>query len=62
MYTLVGVDSNAYGIISYVARAMRREGKDDEKIDEYVDRATSSDYAHLIAISEEILHELNNKQ
>lgn len=42
MYTLVGLDSNAYSIISYVVRATRREGKDGKKIDEYFEQATSS--------------------
>ena len=34
MYTLVGVDGNAYSIMGYTAQAMRRNGFTKEEIDQ----------------------------
>lgn len=62
MYSLVGIDGNAYSIMSYVALSMQIEGKSDEEIDEYVHDATSSDYAHLLSVSSDMVYQLNNRQ
>lgn len=59
-YTLVGVDGNAYAIMGYVMRAMRREGKSKEEIEAYRYDATKSDYNELICVSCEMLDKLNN--
>ena len=61
-YSLIGIDGNAYSVMGYVTRAMRREGMTSDKIGEYLNKARSSDYNHLLAISADILLELNNKQ
>ena len=53
MYTLVGLNGNAYSIISYVKNAMRKEGFSQEEINEYYSKATSGDYTNLINVSEE---------
>ena len=48
--------------MSYVALSMQIEGKSDEEIDEYVHDATSSDYAHLLSVSSDMVYQLNNRQ
>ena len=57
-YNLVGVDSNAFSVLAYVEKALRREGLKD-KIDDYRAKATSSDYDHLLAISIEYIELAN---
>lgn len=59
MYDLVGVDGNAYSIMAYVVKAMRKEGKSEEEINSYYKKATSKDYRHLLYISIKIIDELN---
>ena len=50
MYSLVGVDSNAFAIMGYVKQAMKREGFKDH-VNEYMTQAMSSDYNNLLVIS-----------
>ena len=49
MYTLVGVDGNAYAIMGYTARALKRTGHRD-LVDKMIEEATSGDYYNLIAV------------
>jgi hypothetical protein len=58
-YSLVGVDGNAFSIMGYVAKAMRREGKSKEEIDKYYELAESSDYHNLLTVSADKIHQLN---
>ena len=60
-YTLVGVDGNAYSIMGYVCQAMKREGKTKEQINEYLKDAKNSDYSHLVAVSAEMINQLNDE-
>ena len=60
-YTLVDVDGNAFAIIAYVKNAMRREGKSNEEIDNYLKDAKSGDYRHLIDVSVEMCEKLNGE-
>ena len=48
-YTLVGVDGNAYAIMGYTARALKRTGHRDlvEKMEQ---EATSGDYDNLLRV------------
>lgn len=59
MYSLVGVDGNAYAIMGYVARAMKECGKTADEVSEYTKQAKSSDYNHLVIVSEDMCDELN---
>ena len=61
-YTLEGQDRNAIAIISYVGRAMNECGRTVEEKAKYADEATSCDYQHLLAVSQEMLDELNAEQ
>lgn len=49
MYTLVGVDGNAYAIMGYTARALKETGHRD-LVTKMREEATSGDYYHLIAV------------
>ena len=60
-YTLVDVDGNAFAIMAYVSMIMRREGKSNEEIDNYLEDAKSGDYRHLIDISVEMCERLNGE-
>ena len=61
-YTLEGKDGNSIDIISYVGRAMNECGRTVEEKAKYADDATSGDYQHLLAVSQEMLDELNAEQ
>ena len=61
MYNLIGVDGNAYAIMGYVAKAMRKEGYSKEEIEAYFEDAKSSDYNHLVSVSGAKIREINKK-
>ena len=58
MYSLVGVDGNAYSIMGYTANALKRSGLRD-KVDEMREKAMSGDYYNLIAICDEYIDMAN---
>lgn len=60
MYSLVGVDGNAYAIMGHVVRIMKECGKTTDEVSEYIKQAKSSDYHHLVIVSEDMCDELNN--
>lgn len=60
-YTIAEEDGNAYAIMGYVCMIMKREGKSNEEIDNYLEDAKSGDYHHLIDISVEMCEKLNGE-
>ena len=60
-YTLENVDGNAFAIMAYVSMVMRREGKSNGEIDNYLKDTQSSDYRHLIDVSSEMCERLNGE-
>ncbi len=48
---LVGVDGNAFSIMGYVNRALRKAGNSQAVRDAYQDAATEGDYDHLLRVS-----------
>lgn len=60
-YSLEGVNGNAYSILSYVTKAMRKEGKSSEEIRDYEIRAKSGDYDNLVVESTIALEDLNDE-
>ena len=50
---LIGQDGNAFLIMGRVKQALKRAGADKEYIDQYITKATSGDYNHLLAVSME---------
>lgn len=61
MYSLVNVDGNAYAIMGYVIRAMKDSCKPKAEIDAYIDDAMSSNYAHLVSVSNDMVDKLNEE-
>lgn len=60
-YTIAEEDGNAYAIMAYVCKAMKREGKSNEEIGNYFKDAHSGNYRHLLEISEEMCEKLNGE-
>lgn len=60
-YSLVGIDGNAFAIMGYVMKCMRREKCTKEQIDAYIKDAKSSDYDHLLYVSFNEIEKLNEK-
>lgn len=58
-FTLVGVDGNAFSIIGYTARALRKAGLKD-MIPHMESEATSGDYNHLIATCDRYIEIAND--
>lgn len=58
-YDLVGIDGNAFNIISYVINAMKECGFSTSDMNDYFKEATSSDYSHLIVISYDMISRCN---
>lgn len=59
-YSLIGVDGNAYSIMGYTSKALKREGLSD-LVDEMIKKATSSDYNNLIRVCDEYIDIANAK-
>ena len=59
-YDLVGQDGNAFALMGYTARALRREGLGN-LCDEMQKKATSGDYSHLICVCDEYVQIANTK-
>ena len=60
-YTLEDVDGNAHAIMAYVCNAMRREGRTNKEVGQYLLDAQSEDYHHLLEVSVEMCEELNEE-
>ena len=61
MYSLVGVDGNAYAIMGYTQKAMRENGFTKDEIQVMLDDAKSGDYYHLIAVCDTWIDTVNKK-
>ena len=60
-YTLVGVDGNAFAIMGYTAKAMRRAGFTKEEIEQMYKEAEASDYNHLICVCDGYIDKVNER-
>ena len=58
-YSLIGIDGNAFCIMGYVSKAMRRTGYSKEEIDKYLSEAQSGDYSNLVAVSSDQIDKVN---
>ena len=61
MYSLVGVDGNAFSIMGYTANAMKNTGFTKEEIDKMYSEATSSDYDNLLVICGNYIDMVNDR-
>lgn len=59
-YSLVGVDGNAYSIMGYTSKALKREGLGN-LCDRMYEEATSGDYYNLIAVCDRYVQMANEK-
>ena len=59
-YTLVGVNGNAFSIMGYTAKALKREGLGN-LVDEMQEKATSGSYYNLIAVCDSYVEKANQK-
>lgn len=60
-YDLVGINGNAFSVISYVVNAMKEQGFSKEEIEIYRKEATELDYDNLLATSVEKIDECNKR-
>lgn len=58
-YSLIGVDGNAFAIMGYTAKALRREGL-GAQIPEMQSKAMSGDYDNLIRVCMEYIDIAND--
>lgn len=58
-YSLIGVDGNAFAIMGYTAKALRREGL-GAQIPEMQSKAMSGDYNNLICVCMEYVDMAND--
>lgn len=61
MYTLVGVDGNAFAIMGYTARALKRTGH-GELVDRMRREAMLGDYYNLIAVCDAYIDVANGEK
>lgn len=61
MYSLVGIDGNAYSLMGYTQNAMAEQGFSKEEIDAFLKDAQSSNYNHLIATCYMKVRECNER-
>jgi len=57
-FTLVGVDGNAYAIMGYTARAMKKAGLGKE-VDHMYEEAKSGDYYNLLRVCDKYVDMAN---
>ena len=60
-YSLIGVDGNAFSIMGYTAKAMRREGFSREDVERMHEEAMSGDYDHLLTVCVTYVDECNKR-
>ena len=61
MYSLVGIDGNAYSVMSHVIRVMKVKGFSKEEIEQYKNLAMSGTYSNLIVVSMDYLYKCKLK-
>lgn len=58
-YDLQGINGNAFCVLGYTTRAMRREHYSTDEIRNFEGRATSRDYDYLLSLCMEKIDEIN---
>ena len=61
MYSLIGVDGNAYSIMGYTATAMKNTGFTKDEISQMYSEATSSDYDNLLVVCGNYIDMVNDR-
>ena len=60
-YSLVGVNGNAFSIMSYTGRALKQEGL-GHLVDEMQEKAMSGNYDNLIMVCDEYIRKANDME
>jgi hypothetical protein len=60
-FSLIGVDGNAFCVMGYTARAMRRSGFTQDEIDKMYEEAESGDYNNLLCVCNDYVEKCNEK-
>lgn len=60
-YTLVGIDGNAFAIISYVMGMLRHERFPRKMLNAYKEKAMSGNYNNLLCLSIDMVDMVNRK-
>lgn len=60
-FSLVGIDGNAWAIMAYVNKAMRKCGIQPRERNAYMSDARSGDYDHLLSVSSDMIDKLNRE-
>ena len=58
-YDLVGVDGNAFAVMTYVLKAMKECKMSKEEQSDYQTKAMSGDYDNLLAVSIKMIDKCN---
>ena len=58
-FDLVGIDGNAFSVIGYTSKAMKKAGYSQQEIKQYQQLATSGDYNALLVLSYEWIDKCN---
>lgn len=58
-FSLIGIDGNAFSVMGYTSRAMKKAGYSQDDINNYTKLATSGDYDHLVVLSMEWIDKCN---
>lgn len=61
VFSLVGVNGNAFSVMAYVSNAMKKAGYNPSDIAEYRKKATSGNYDMLLCLSMEMIDNCNEK-
>ena len=61
MYSLVGVDGNAFSVMGYTARAMKDAKFEKSEIDKMYEEAKSGDYDNLLCVCMGYVDKVNEK-
>lgn len=59
-FSLIGVDGNAFSIMGYTAKALKKANL-NEKVNEMYSKATNGNYYNLIAICDKYITMANEK-
>ena len=61
VYTLVGVNGNAFAIMGYTQDCMKKEGFSAKDINDMLDDATSGNYYHLLGVCNTWIQKCNDR-
>lgn len=61
MYSLIGVDGNAFSIMGYTATAMKNTGFTKDEISQMYSEAMSSDYNNLLVVCGNYIDMVNDR-